>query len=54
MRRADRILVLEGGRVVAEGTHGDLVTGGGLYAKLARLQLMGDAPAPAARASAGD
>lgn len=51
VRRADRILVLEGGRIAAEGTHADLVTGGGLYAKLARLQLMGDAPM---RASAGE
>lgn len=36
--KADRILVLEDGRVVEEGTHQSLVTKGGLYAKLARLQ----------------
>ncbi|MBD8651582.1 ATP-binding cassette domain-containing protein [Rhizobium sp. CFBP 13726] len=36
--KADRILVLESGRVVEEGTHQSLVAAGGLYAKLARLQ----------------
>ncbi|MNY56858.1 Lipid A export ATP-binding/permease protein MsbA [compost metagenome] len=36
--KADRILVLEDGRVVEEGTHQSLVAKGGLYAKLARLQ----------------
>jgi ATP-binding cassette subfamily B protein len=35
---ADRILVMEEGRVVEEGTHTDLVAKGGLYARLARLQ----------------
>ena len=38
VRRADRILVLEHGRLVASGTHGDLVREGGLYARLAELQ----------------
>ena len=38
VKRADRILVLEGGRVISEGTHGELVDKGGLYAKLASLQ----------------
>jgi ATP-binding cassette subfamily B protein len=36
--KADRILVVDGGRVVEEGTHSTLVARGGLYAKLARLQ----------------
>ena len=36
--KADRILVMENGRVVEEGTHQSLVAQGGLYAKLARLQ----------------
>jgi ATP-binding cassette subfamily B protein len=38
VRRADRILVLEEGRIVASGTHDALVRDGGLYARLAALQ----------------
>jgi ATP-binding cassette subfamily B protein len=41
VQRADRIVVVEDGRIVAEGTHKDLVAGGGLYARLARLQFAG-------------
>ncbi|MBS9722591.1 ATP-binding cassette domain-containing protein [Tianweitania sp. BSSL-BM11] len=36
--KADRILVLDGGRIVEEGTHQTLVQKNGVYAKLARLQ----------------
>jgi ATP-binding cassette, subfamily B, bacterial len=38
VKQADRILVFESGRIVAEGTHDSLVAQGGLYARLARLQ----------------
>jgi ATP-binding cassette subfamily B protein len=34
----DRILVMEGGRIVETGTHESLVNAGGLYARLAQLQ----------------
>ncbi len=34
----DRILVMEAGRIVEEGSHETLVAAGGLYARLARLQ----------------
>lgn len=35
---ADRIVVMDAGRVVEEGRHADLLARGGLYARLARLQ----------------
>jgi len=38
VRAADRIVVMEDGRIVEQGTHADLTAGGGLYARLARLQ----------------
>ncbi|MGX9854392.1 ABC transporter transmembrane domain-containing protein [Limimaricola variabilis] len=38
VKKADRILVFEDGRIVAQGSHDDLVAEGGLYARLARLQ----------------
>jgi ATP-binding cassette subfamily B protein len=38
VQSADRILVLDGGRIVEEGTHGSLAAAGGLYARLAALQ----------------
>ncbi len=38
VKRADRILVFEGGKIVAEGSHSALVEQGGLYARLAKLQ----------------
>ncbi len=38
VRRADRILVMENGRIVEEGNHDTLVAKGGLYARLAELQ----------------
>lgn len=36
--KADRILVLDGGSIVEEGTHQSLVAKGGIYARLAKLQ----------------
>ena len=36
--KCDRILVMDHGRIVEEGTHDSLVAQGGLYARLARLQ----------------
>ncbi len=38
VRKADRIVVMEDGRIVEQGTHDQLSQGGGLYARLASLQ----------------
>jgi ATP-binding cassette subfamily B protein len=38
VKKADRILVLDGGRIVAEGTHAELNASNLLYARLAALQ----------------
>ncbi|MCU0814342.1 MAG: ABC transporter transmembrane domain-containing protein [Burkholderiaceae bacterium] len=38
VQRADRIVVMDGGRIVDTGTHAELVERGGLYARLAAMQ----------------
>jgi ATP-binding cassette subfamily B protein len=46
--KADRILVMDQGRIVEQGTHASLVKKNGLYARLARLQFDSGVGAPQA------
>ena len=41
IQKLERIVVMDQGKVVAEGSHGELVRQGGLYARLASLQFAG-------------
>ncbi|HEX6040910.1 ABC transporter ATP-binding protein, partial [Longimicrobium sp.] len=65
VRRADRLLVLEGGCIVEEGAHADLIAAGGLYSRLYARQfrdydrddagpLLADAPEPEPSDDEGD
>ena len=55
VRDADRILVLDGGRIVERGTHDALVAEGGLYARLAERQFASaDVPVADVDLGAGD
>jgi subfamily B ATP-binding cassette protein MsbA len=49
IRRADRILVLENGRITQQGTHQELILSGGLYSELVELQTAGYRDTPAAQ-----
>ena len=42
VRRADVIFVIDGGRLVEQGTHEELLDNGGLYARLYDLQFRGE------------
>jgi subfamily B ATP-binding cassette protein MsbA len=48
VRRADVILVLDGGRIVERGTHADLLARSGMYARLHHLQFRDETPGPRA------
>ncbi len=48
VKRADKIIVLDGGKVVEMGTHEQLVSAGGLYSEIFQIQLSGQESGAAA------
>jgi ATP-binding cassette subfamily B protein len=53
IQKADRILVLDHGRIVEQGTHAELLERGGLYGRLANLQLAAEPPEASVRLVSG-
>jgi ATP-binding cassette subfamily B protein len=51
IRHADRIAVMEDGRIIATGTHDELTRSNALYARLAALQFGSGEARPAAKAA---
>jgi ABC-type multidrug transport system fused ATPase/permease subunit len=47
VRRADRLLVLDHGRLVEQGSHAELLAGRGVYARLYRVQYPDEEPVQA-------
>ncbi len=45
IRNSDRIIVLDGGRIIEQGCHRELIAGGGMYRRLHNLQFAGEAKA---------
>ena len=43
VRRADRIVVIDAGRIVEQGHHAELLASSGLYSQLHELQFQGKA-----------
>ncbi len=48
VQRADRLMVLDGGRIVEEGSHAELLRQGGIYSRLFQMQFRGDEDVAAA------
>ena len=53
VQRADRLVVLDRGQIVEEGTHAELLRRGGVYARLFQMQWRHDEDISAALAAVG-